>query len=507
MAQIIHNISTPNDGLGDELRTAFDHQNEMNTDLYTNKVDKVTGKDLSENDFTDALKLKLENLNANAEQNVQADWLQGDDTADDYIKNKPTELFSSVGYFHISNSLTSQSVSGGVATDLLNNNLGVYSSSAQAPYGITQIWNTTTNAFDFSQLSLGDMVSLRADLFIDTTATNQDFRVYITLGIGTESEYSLLLNQTTYKGAVSNYAFLEEVTFSIDNEDWRTAPAKISVLTDASASVLVNGWYVPIIRKSVNVIDITGTTPNLQQVTDIGNTTTNNLYVTDGLSTIEVLPTAIYIGDTDYYTNLSSAGFSFSDNLFASNILFRTRTTNTTFFFEDEGGEKSIATREWVNANNYRKWLVKDTMPTAAVTGTTSITQIGSSILIPANTFGAKDVMILEAIGVEKIGTLGTCSIRLYQNTSNTLSGATLIASASMVSANLSSLIRRTFEVNSGFLKGLSAITPTNNDYAVVNASRTNTPFNPAIDNYFFTTVQLGNASDSVTRTQLLISK
>ena len=257
MAQIIHNISTPNDGLGDELRTAFDHQNEMNTDLYTNKVDKVAGKDLSANDFTDALKLKLENLDADAEQNVQADWSQDDDTADDYIKNKPTELFSSVGYFHISNSLTTQSVSSGVATELLNDNLGVYSSSAQAPYGITQIWNTTTNAFDFSQLSLGDMVSLRVDLLIDTTATNQDFRVYITLGIGTASEYSLLLNQTTYKGA---YVFLEEVTFSIDNEDWRTAPAKIIGVTDASASVLVNGWYVPIIRKSVNVIDIINNT-------------------------------------------------------------------------------------------------------------------------------------------------------------------------------------------------------------------------------------------------------
>lgn len=260
MAQIIHNISTPNDGLGDELRTAFDHQNEMNTDLYTNKVDKIAGKDLSENDFTDALKLKLENLDADAEQNVQADWLQDDDTADDYIKNKPTELFSSVGYFHISNSLTAQSVASGVATDLLNNNLGTYSSSAQAPYGITQIWNTTTNAFDFSQLSLGDMVSLRVDLLIDTTDTNQDFRVYITLGIGTASEYSLLLNQTTYKGAASSHVFLEDVTFSIDNEDWRTAPAKIIGVTDASASVLVNGWYVPIIRKSVNVIDVTNNT-------------------------------------------------------------------------------------------------------------------------------------------------------------------------------------------------------------------------------------------------------
>ena len=76
MAQIIHNISTPNDGLGDELRTAFDHQNEMNTDLYTNKVDKVAGKDLSENDFTDALKSKLDGIEAGA---------TGDQTADEII--------------------------------------------------------------------------------------------------------------------------------------------------------------------------------------------------------------------------------------------------------------------------------------------------------------------------------------------------------------------------------------------------------------------------------------
>jgi len=89
MAQIIHNISTPNDGLGDALRTGFDHQNQMNTELYTNKVDKVTGKGLSSNDYTTAEKNKLAGIEAGAEVNVQADWLQSDNTADDYIKNKP----------------------------------------------------------------------------------------------------------------------------------------------------------------------------------------------------------------------------------------------------------------------------------------------------------------------------------------------------------------------------------------------------------------------------------
>lgn len=65
MAQIIHNISSPNDGLGDKLRVAFDHQNEMNTELYTNKVDKLDGFGLSENNLTDALVATIESLSTN----------------------------------------------------------------------------------------------------------------------------------------------------------------------------------------------------------------------------------------------------------------------------------------------------------------------------------------------------------------------------------------------------------------------------------------------------------
>ena len=58
--------------------------------LLDNKVDKVAGKGLSTNDFTDNDKSKLDGIEAGAEANVQSDWDQTDDTADDYIKNKPT---------------------------------------------------------------------------------------------------------------------------------------------------------------------------------------------------------------------------------------------------------------------------------------------------------------------------------------------------------------------------------------------------------------------------------
>ena len=58
--------------------------------LLSDKVDKVTGKQLSTEDFTSALKTKLEGIQAGAEANIQSDWNQTDTTADDYIKNKPT---------------------------------------------------------------------------------------------------------------------------------------------------------------------------------------------------------------------------------------------------------------------------------------------------------------------------------------------------------------------------------------------------------------------------------
>lgn len=70
-----------------------DEENDVETalaDLASNKVDKVAGKGLSTNDFTNADKTKLDGIEAGAEANVQSDWNVNDAADDAYILHKPT---------------------------------------------------------------------------------------------------------------------------------------------------------------------------------------------------------------------------------------------------------------------------------------------------------------------------------------------------------------------------------------------------------------------------------
>lgn len=60
--------------------------------LDSAKVDKVEGKGLSSNDYTDEEKAKLSGISAGAEVNVQSDWNVSDETSDSFILNKPTKL-------------------------------------------------------------------------------------------------------------------------------------------------------------------------------------------------------------------------------------------------------------------------------------------------------------------------------------------------------------------------------------------------------------------------------
>ena len=61
-------------------------------DALDDKVDKIVGKQLSEEDFTSILKTKLDGIEENAEVNVQADWTQSVVDHDAYINNKPTDV-------------------------------------------------------------------------------------------------------------------------------------------------------------------------------------------------------------------------------------------------------------------------------------------------------------------------------------------------------------------------------------------------------------------------------
>lgn len=92
MSRIPIDISSPNDGQGDPLRSAFNSVNLMFEELYEKSVFKEAGKGLSSNDFTTAEQLKLSGIQAGAEVNVQSDLLQEDETADDFVKGKEASL-------------------------------------------------------------------------------------------------------------------------------------------------------------------------------------------------------------------------------------------------------------------------------------------------------------------------------------------------------------------------------------------------------------------------------
>jgi len=87
--QII-NVSNPNDGLGDTLRDSQVKVNDNFSELNAKKVEKVIGFDLSENNFSNAEKLKLENIQENAQVNVRGNLQQKNPDAPDYILGKPT---------------------------------------------------------------------------------------------------------------------------------------------------------------------------------------------------------------------------------------------------------------------------------------------------------------------------------------------------------------------------------------------------------------------------------
>jgi hypothetical protein len=272
--QKIIDISTPDDGLGDVLRTGFDKTNQNFTELYNVKVDKIAGKGLSENDFTDADKTKLAGIEAGAQVNVNADFGENDPDAPSYILNKPPALYSAVGHFHFSDletQITPLAVLRGVPKKLTNDALGAYTELDYAPYGVSAgFWNTTNNQFDFSNLTLGDSLLVRTDLHIITTSANQTFTIYLKLGIGTASEYDLLIDRFNVKTIITDLHVIKDVSFSIDNDDWNNAPAEVYILSDDDATIKVNGWYVPIIRKSVNIIDFNSDPLKLDKVTSSG---------------------------------------------------------------------------------------------------------------------------------------------------------------------------------------------------------------------------------------------
>jgi hypothetical protein len=128
------------------------------------------------------------------------------------------------------------------------------------------------------------------------------------------------------------------------------------------------------------------------------------------------------------------------------------------------------------------------------VTGTTNET-ISRSLLILANTFTGNG-MLEVIVRASKTGVGGSATLRVYRNTTASLTGAVLIGSFASTGAGFYQGVR-TFRINSNNITYLNVGTTLATDYTTNVNAPSSTAFNTAVDQHIIFAIQLANAGDS----------
>lgn len=133
-------------------------------------------------------------------------------------------------------------------TKLTNNGLGVQTVETHLPAGITNLWNSTTNQINLSQVPLYSMVNARYDISVTTTAANQSVFLSVFLAIGAPSAYESPKDYKQFK-TVGTYPITIWSGSYIGSTDVKNYPAEIRIKSDAACTVRVNGWYFQVFKK------------------------------------------------------------------------------------------------------------------------------------------------------------------------------------------------------------------------------------------------------------------
>jgi hypothetical protein len=154
------------------------------------------------------------------------------------------------------------------------------------------------------------------------------------------------------------------------------------------------------------------------------------------------------------------------------------------------------------NASSLSKIVIKDTVSSSAVTGST-LNTLAKTYEIQGGVFDGNDAFNLE-INAEKSSTLGTSTIRVYVNTVNNFATATLYSNTQSIAASVRDIplsrLRSNFKGTNLIVVPPGLAFTLSTDLAQgFNAPRTAIPLNPANTFFVFVAIQNANAGDSTT--------
>lgn len=170
----------------------------------------------------------------------------------------PVNYLNSIGFFDY-NDLATQttpiSVVANTDTKLTNDTLGTYTNINYPPYGVSSLWDTATSRFNFSQLSIGDTIDVRVHLQVTTTTSNQTYKIGAKFGIGSASAFdNIIFTDQAKTAGVHEVSFV--APFYIGEANILNNPAELYINTDASATVKVDGWYIRVLRRNINIVNV-----------------------------------------------------------------------------------------------------------------------------------------------------------------------------------------------------------------------------------------------------------
>lgn len=129
--------------------------------------------------------------------------------------------------------------------DITNDELGSFTNKGFLPTGVTDVYDATTNQFDWSELKLGDMVDIRLDLDVTTSSPNQLVEIDLVVAVG-GSQYSIPFVDNAFKSAGAQRVNRYNGIYLGDTNTLNN-PAKFVIRSDDTATVRVNGWYVKVL--------------------------------------------------------------------------------------------------------------------------------------------------------------------------------------------------------------------------------------------------------------------
>lgn len=156
-----------------------------------------------------------------------------------------------MGWYDYNDNVTATSPLNAVADTWLyitNDGLGSNTSSTYGLEGLAEVYDTVNQRFDWTGLALGDTFDIRIDLEVTTTVANQEYEVTMELASTSGSPYTLQIAQGVKKSAGVAHVVSWWGGY-MGNLETLNNHAKLKLLTDAAATVKVNGWYVRVLTK------------------------------------------------------------------------------------------------------------------------------------------------------------------------------------------------------------------------------------------------------------------